>query len=156
LKIGEASTIKIFINTEEKEINVIEGKIKINGPAKIEAIDTRGSIFSLWPEEPKLLNNQEINFTGGIPGGVYGKDLRLFNFTIVPMGKGEITIEPVGIMAYLNDGKGTKIKNENSNITIQTSEKRNLAGRVIRIILIMVVLFTLSNILRKIFKAKNK
>jgi hypothetical protein len=156
LKIGEASTIKIFINTEEKEINVIEGKIKINGPVKISDINITGSIFSMWPEKPEFSTNQEINFTGGVEGGVYGKDLKLFVFTLTRMAEGKIIIKPTDVMAYLNDGKGTKLKNSNSNILVNTGNMKNSISKILELVLVVVILITFVNILRKIFKAKNK
>ena len=108
ISVGDTILVKVFIDTEGKEINTIEGALDINGQVKISSINTGGSIFDLWPEEPKLLNNQEISFTGGTEGGIYGKDLRLFNFTITPTNEGDIIFQPKGITAYLNDGIGTK------------------------------------------------
>lgn len=156
LEVGEEKTLKIFFDTEGKEINVLEGKFKINGPAKIAEINTLGSIFSLWPEKPELSKSQEINFTGGVEGGVYGKDLRLFNFIITRIGKGKITINPIEVSAYLNDGKGTKIENENSDILFKAKSPNRIITKSLWIVLVIVILFTLINILRKILKTKNK
>lgn len=154
-KIGEVNTIKIFIDTEDEEINVLEGKIKINGPAEISNINTAGSIFSLWAEKPEVKNNQEINFTGGVQGGVYGKDLRLFVFDLTRKGKGQISVEPIEIAGYLNDGIGTKIENINTNMLVNPRNDLILF-EILRSILFGVVIFIFIDILINIFSKKRK
>jgi hypothetical protein len=154
IKINEESNIKIFIDTEDKEINVLEGKIKINGPVKISNINTNSSVFSLWAEEPEILVDQEINFTGGVAGGVYGKDLRLFDLNIERIGKGKITIEAIDISAYLNDGIGTKVENTNTNMVINQNSLTLI--QILRSILIAVIIFSIINILLNIFKKNIK
>jgi hypothetical protein len=156
LKVGDTSTLKVFFNTEGKEINVLEGKIKIKGPVKISDLNTTGSIFSMWPEKPEISEKQEINFTGGVEGGVYGRDLRLFNFTLTKIAEGKIIIKPIGISAYLNDGKGTALKNKNSNLAIDKTNMNNFIFKILRLILIVIVLITFFNIFRKIFKTKKE
>lgn len=154
-KTGESNVIKIYIDTNNQEINVLEGKFKINGPVEISNINTNGSVFSLWAEKPEFLSDtKEINFIGGTPGGVYGKDLRLLNFNITRVGKGKISIDPVGVVAYLNDGTGTSVKNTNLKMEVDM----NALGltKILRSILIAVILFTIINILRQFLIKKNK
>lgn len=110
IPVGNPYLIKILINTDGQEINAIEGIIKINNLATVSSVNTGGSIFNLWPESPKISTNQEINFTGGTEGGIYGKDLRLLNFTVTPSVVGDINISSNNLFVYLNDGNGTKIK----------------------------------------------
>lgn len=153
-KIGETNTIKIFIDTEDEEINVLEGKIKINGPAEIFNINTTGSIFSLWAEKPEIKNNEEINFTGGVQGGVYGKDLKLFVFDLVRKDKGQISIEPIDIAGYLNDGVGTKIENIDTNMLINPNNNLTLF-EILKSILFGVIIFIFIDILINILNKKN-
>ena len=153
IKIGDNYFVKIYIDTADKELNVIEGKLKISGNAEISSVDTSGSVFSMWTENPKV-SGREITFTGGVEGGVYGKDLRVFNFVLTPKSKGNITITPIDIAGYLNDGKGTKVESMNSNIIISVDGGVNTTSRTLAIILLMFILFTVINILKK-FKNKN-
>jgi hypothetical protein len=119
ISVGDTTLVKVYINTEGKEINALEGAIQINGPATISSINTGGSIFSLWPETPQLNGTQEISFTGGTGGGVYGNNLRIFNFSITPTNEGNITLTPVSLTGYLDDGTGTKLTGNNNSFTIQ-------------------------------------
>ena len=119
INVGDSILMKVFIDTEGKEINSLEGTLQVNGGVKISEVNTGGSVFDLWPEKPQILNNQEISFTGGTEGGIYGKDLRLFNFVITPTNIGDITIGLKGINAYLNDGKGTKLAGNNDVFKIK-------------------------------------
>ena len=133
INVGDTTLVKVYINTEGKEINALEGALEINGPAKISSINTGGSIFNLWPETPQLNNNQEISFTGGTGGGVYGNNLRIFNFYITPTSEGNITLTPVGLTGYLDDGTGTKLLGNNNSFTIQVvkqTENQNINNSV--------------------------
>ena len=141
---GEFSTVKIFIDTKGLEINVLEGELDIIGPASISKINTEASIFNLWTEKPVILSDKNIKFTGGVAGGVYGKDLRLFDILIKRNGKGKIEIKPKNVFAYVNDGMGTKVKfSEPNSISIE---------KILNITLVMVILFTFINILKKFTK----
>lgn len=106
IKTGEEFVLKVYIDTASKEINALEGSIKIDGDLQINSIDTKNSIFNLWPEEPKI-SNQEIYFAGGTPGGVFGKDLRVFDIFLTSKSIGQISFSGDNIKAYLNDGNGT-------------------------------------------------
>jgi hypothetical protein len=122
INVGEPTLVKIFIDTEGKEINSIEGFLKISGDVKISEVNTGGSVFNLWPEKPEIINNQEISFTGGTEGGVYGKNLRFLNFIITPISEGSIVFNPYEIRSYLNDGLGTKILYTNSSFKINAKQ----------------------------------
>ena len=123
VNVGDSVVLKIFIDTEGKEINTLEGILKVSGTTNISSINTGGSIFNLWTEKPSISNTQEIYFTGGTEGGIYGKNLRLFNFTITPTVEGIISIKPKELFAYLNDGIGTKIIGSNTGFEIKVEKK---------------------------------
>ena len=119
ISVGDTTLVKVYVDTGGKEINALQGALQITGSAKISGVDTGGSIFNLWPEEPELVQNQEITFTGGTGGGVYGNKLRTFNFYITPTAAGNIVFTPVGIIGYLNDGLGTTLAGDGTSLTIQ-------------------------------------
>ncbi len=127
INVGDSTVVKIFIDTEGKEINTIEGILKVNGTTNASSLNTGGSVFNLWPEKPSISNTQEIYFTGGTEGGIYGKNLRLFNFTVTPTIEGIISIEPKELFAYLNDGTGTKIIGSNTGFEIKVEKKSESA-----------------------------
>jgi len=153
MAVGEVAQIRIFFNTENKEINVMEGTLEVAGPVDVYNISTENSVFNLWPEQPNLSSNQKIEFTGGVAGGVYGKDLRLFDLFIKKKEGGNITMKLRDTFAYQNDGNGTKTKVSNSVLSIDRSRQSSTV-KMLYIILTMVVLYTGINIWKKIFKNK--
>lgn len=119
ISVGNTTLVKVYVDTAGKEINALQGTLQITGPVKISGVDTGGSIFNLWPEQPELVQNQEITFTGGTGGGVYGNKLRVFNFYITPISEGNITFTPVGLTGYLNDGLGTTLAGDKTSFTTE-------------------------------------
>ena len=117
IEVGDTLLVKILINTGGKEINALEGTLNIIGSAKVTAMKTGGSVFSLWPNKPSL-SGEEISFVGGTPSGVYGSALRLFNIAIEPQSAGVLSIKLKEATAYLNDGKGTKVSVDGSDYTV--------------------------------------
>ena len=123
IKVGEKAVFKVYVDTENKEINVLEGNLKIKGEIEITSIDINNSIFNLWPNEPKIFN-QEISFVGGIPGGVFGKNLRVFDVSIIPKSGENISFIADNIVAYLNNGIGTKVLAKPMNFEIKIGEQK--------------------------------
>lgn len=109
LEIGDTVVLKVSVDTEEKEINAIDGNIKIEGDFVVEKIYTGNSIFTLWPKYPTY-NNGKIEFVGGLPGSVFGNRLHLFSIAIKATGNKKITFTPENITFFMDDGKGTSNK----------------------------------------------
>ncbi len=134
-RVGDTIAIGVMIDTDNKEINALEGTIEVSGPTEIVSISTGGSIFPLWPNKPSFLGN-EITFVGGTPSGVYGSKLRLFTIFMKPSGEGEITLKLKSATAYLNDGFGTQISlpQNSENISVLTGGgevKNNLDSMIL-------------------------
>ena len=110
---GESFLVEVRTDTEEEDINAIEGHL--NFPQdKLEIIDIGkgGSILNLWPKEPFYSNQTgEISFIGGIPGGFQGQGGLLsiifrVNPRVTPRESASITFKDDSKI-LLNDGKGT-------------------------------------------------
>jgi len=107
---GDSFIVEVRINTEDEEINAVE--IGLTFPADLlEVVDfSKGnSILTLWPAEPKIQEG-EISFLGGVPGGFNGEGLLAkINFFRKETGKSEISFKEDS-KVLLNDGKGTPAK----------------------------------------------
>jgi len=107
----QATIVEIKIDPEDKTLNVVEGVIVfegvINDKLSVET-ETGGSVFTIWPTQPRYLPQEKaIRFTGGVPGGFNQKG-SIFRMRLSSLSSGDIKINWVNGMAYLNDGKGTK------------------------------------------------
>lgn len=123
MQIGKTSLINITLSNRDqsKEINALEGIVKISAPHNVVAITTGGSIFNLWPTKPSLKNN-EISFTGGTQSGVFGSALKIFTIAVKPQTSKDIRIDFQNVNAYLNDGLGTKVVVSGLPLNIPVSE----------------------------------
>ncbi len=116
LEVGDTVILKVSVDTEEKEINAIDGNIKIDGDFVLEKIYTGNSIFTLWPKYPTYSNGR-IEFVGGLPGSVFGNRLHLFSIAIKATGNKKITFTPENINFFIDDGRGTSNKAVAQNST---------------------------------------
>lgn len=108
--------ITVYFDPEDDFINTIESKIKISDNIQITDIFHGNSLIPLWINQPSFKDN-EINFSGIIPGG-YNGELTLNNqlvfgelLTIIGEIKtkesGSIIISDALVLA--NDGQGTAV-----------------------------------------------
>ena len=109
---GDTSIIGIYLDTENEIINTVDGSIELsdehNGNFEITDFSTVNSIFSMWPRKPSLDTAGKISFIGGIPNGIKGDHLLLFKVIIKINDKGNFTIKPASLNAYLSDGLATQ------------------------------------------------
>jgi hypothetical protein len=108
LKVGDTTRIDVYLNTGNKNINVIEGAVKVSGDYEMVYITTTGSPLSLWPNKPSYEKNQ-ISFTGGIPQGIQSNAVQVFSMYIKPKKTGSISVTFTNTHAYINDGSGTEV-----------------------------------------------
>jgi hypothetical protein len=154
--VGEPTVFKLYVDTGGNEINVLEGSFRVVGLAEIVGVNKEGSVFSLWPEDPEISNKQEVSFTGGTPGGVFGKDLRVFDLSIVPESAGTISFKLDNLAAYLNDGVGTKVSFTANDFKIETKEKRISKNSNLFYVLIITLIIIIAFYLIKIFQKRKK
>lgn len=99
--------VEARINTEGEEINAVE--VGLAFPSDLLAVvdfSKGNSILTLWPQEPRI-QEEEISFLGGIPGGFKGEgSLAKITFLGKEIGKSEINFKESS-KVLLNDGKGT-------------------------------------------------
>ncbi len=109
VQVGDTVFVKVLLDTDETEINVLEGSIGVSGNVDINFIQTGGSIFTLWPTSPVYKNNT-IAFTGGTPSSVFGGKLHVFTLAVTPRSTGIVTFNTDRIVGYIADGNGTSLK----------------------------------------------
>ncbi len=117
LRVGNTTFLDVMVDTEDTEINAIEGTVTFEDPRFITTISTGGSIFTLWPRRPSV-DADRISFTGGTISGVFGNALKLFTIVVTPTTQDLVSINFGGVTAYLNDGKGTPVSLSGSSLEI--------------------------------------
>ncbi len=109
VQVGDTVLVKVLLDTDETEINVLEGSIGVSGDVDIDFIQTGGSIFTLWPTSPVYKNNT-IAFTGGTPSSVFGGKLQVFTLAVTPRKTGIVTFSTSKMIGYVADGNGTALQ----------------------------------------------
>lgn len=110
--VGDTVIFNVRVDSQNKTINAVEGNTMLNystDSVSLAGINTSGSGFSLWPSKPlPSIDNTNISFAGGSPGGLNSKDAIIFNIVLKLQKAGQIILTPSNVAVYLNDGKGTK------------------------------------------------
>ncbi len=113
ISVGDVASLSVTVDTENKNINVVEGEITIiDGKDKflIRELSIAGSDFRLWPIKPSFSENMgKISFTAGIPGGINKKGALLFKIIFQAQGEGQVVLAPANVKAYINDGRATPV-----------------------------------------------
>lgn len=107
LKVGNVSLVDVYIDTDSKEINTLEGSVIIDGSVQVVSINTAGSVFSLWPNKPSYGSDGSITFVGGTTDAVFGSRLKVFTVALKPTSKERISFSFKNMTAYLADGSAT-------------------------------------------------
>ncbi len=116
--------INVVLNSKEKDINALEGKIVLPGNTfKIKNISEGGSLISLWIVRPHLNDSNEIVFSGIIPGGAVDDQGLIFSLILNSSSLGSKSLVFTDVKGYLNDGKATnaQLLGINSNVNILES-----------------------------------
>lgn len=147
--IGDTVTITVKLDTEGKQINLVEGNINLNTydhSYEIKEITSDDSVLSLWANKPLFSKEGDvISFTGGEPGGFNSRSASLFKIVLSIKKEGTLVMSPQNITAYINDGKGTvdTVIGETKTIKIHSSETFFYSNDVLMlsILLLSVVLY---------------
>ena len=133
VSVGDVVIFPVIINTEGRNINVVEGEINIVSGQEnflIKELSVAGSNFSLWPVKPSFSESmKKITFTAGIPGGVNRKDAVLFKIIIQAQGEGQVVFAPSNIKAYINDGRATPVETRIDPMNFQISSMKDIGGK---------------------------
>ncbi|MBY0539788.1 hypothetical protein K2P56_05190 [Patescibacteria group bacterium] len=115
VNLGGQFAVEVFLDTEGKNINAIEGSVLLPKNVSVSEVRYRGSVVSLWLSPPAERTSGVIDFEGVVPGGYQASPERTGSgnlFTLI------LTANSEGIgrfafndapKAYLNDGEGTSI-----------------------------------------------
>ncbi len=126
--VGDTILVDIKVDSEDKEINTVEGKISLNylpEAVLIKDINLSESSFSLWPNKPLLSEDlKAISFVGGVPSGLKSDDATLFRVVLNLNKSGTVALNPTNISVYLNDGKGTKDALSTESLVIDVLPKK--------------------------------
>ncbi len=114
IRLGDQFEAGFFLNTDNENINAVEGKIVF--PEKfleLKEIRDGNSIINFWIERPGKRQGTsdtqpgEIVFSGIIPGGYQETKGLVFSVVFQAKASGSGTIEIHGAKVLLNDGEGT-------------------------------------------------
>ena len=125
---GDTISAEVILNTEGKEVNVVEGNINIIGAENIEIkdISTADSAISNWVRNPSLSPaNDSISFTGGTPGGFNKTDIHLFKIYFTAKKDGQVKFVSKQINVYANDGKATILDTKLNDLTFDINQSTN-------------------------------
>ncbi|MDQ5893097.1 MAG: hypothetical protein QG640_108 [Patescibacteria group bacterium] len=127
VSVGDTFIISAKINSENTVINTVEGDIGFKSAAGVSVVkefSLAGSAFGLWPRTPSLSQDEQtISFVGGVPGGFNIEGATLFRIIVEAKKEGSITINPQNIVAYANDGSGTKLPVTLKNLVVNVGPK---------------------------------
>ncbi len=117
LSVVQEFGINLLLDTENKNINAVEGKIAF----PLELLELKNiyygdSIISLWIEKPSLKSNAYIVFSGITPGGYSGSNGKILTAVFSPRKKGQSEIQIQSARTLLNDGDGTPARLEIKNL----------------------------------------
>jgi len=128
LSVGDTAIITVKVDAQGTTINTIEGNILLQSPTinlAVQEFSLANSAFGLWPRTPSLSADAKIiSFVGGVPGGFNIEGATLFKIIVEAKKEGTITISPQDFVAYLNDGSGTKLPIQASNLIMTVGPKK--------------------------------
>jgi len=106
--IGEQFEVKLFLNTENEDINAVEGKIIFPETfLKIKEIRDGNSIINFWIERPKNQNGAII-FSGITPGGFNNEKGLILSAIFEARKEGVAKFEIDEARVLRNDGTGSE------------------------------------------------
>lgn len=139
--VGDVVMVDVFINTEGKSINVVEGDVGfITGfeNIKVKDFSFAGSDFVYWPNKPSLIEGaKKISFVAGTPGGINKKTALLFRVALEGIKDGPLVISPGNLKVYINDGRATpaNVSIEPSTLSVVPQQKPSIANQLQKIII---------------------
>ncbi|MEK7531476.1 MAG: hypothetical protein AAB545_00900 [Patescibacteria group bacterium] len=125
---GNLIEVKIFLNTEGKEVNALDGVVSFFGPVAVKEIYDGKSKVAVWIKKPSEREKGKISFSGIIPGGTKeeGEVFTLY-FTVLKTGKLEMATEGT---AYINDGTGGSLLMSETKVTLAVSFEKEKVDEI--------------------------
>jgi len=123
IEINSYFQVNIMLNSEDVSINTIEAEISFpKNLIQLKEIRNGNSIVNFWVESPRE-NDNKITFSGIIPGGYKEKNGLVSSLLFETKEYGTGTIKFDNLQAFKNDGLGTLVDLNFSNLTFQIVEK---------------------------------
>ncbi|MDD5251425.1 MAG: cohesin domain-containing protein [Patescibacteria group bacterium] len=123
IRVGDEFEVGLFLNTENEDVNAVEGKVVFpEHLLELKGIYDGNSIINLWIERPNAKNG-EILFSGIVPGGYLGKKGPIFSVVFQSKQEGSGSIEIQDMRALLNDGNGTGAHTTVSDVQFSVSKQ---------------------------------
>jgi len=124
ISIGQRFPLDLILNTEDEEINAVEGKIGFpENLLELKEIRDGNSIINFWVEKPRIGSNNQVIFSGITPGGYVGENGLIFSVIFQAKNEGGGVIEISDAKTLLNDGKGTPAQLKISNFQFLISKQ---------------------------------
>lgn len=117
LELGEFVQTNFFLNTQNEELNALEGYIIYpDGLLKIKEMTYGNSVINYWIEKPHNVESGKIFFSGITPGGFNENSAPLLSviFQTTNLGRAEISFEKT--KALKNNGYGTQVISSVKNL----------------------------------------
>jgi len=124
LGVDQQFQVDLILDTENEEINAIEGKVIFpENLLELKEIRDGATIINFWIERPKIEHAGIVAFSGIIPGGYTGEKGLIFSAVFQSKNQGEDTIKIQEAKTLLNDGKGTPASLEISDLQFLISKQ---------------------------------
>jgi len=122
--VGQQFQVDLVLNTENEEINAVEGKVIFPGELlELKEIRDGNSIVNFWIERPKIEQDGTICFSGIIPGGYNDGQGLILSITFLAKKEGNGAIKFGEVKALRNDGQGTEVPLTISNFQFSISKE---------------------------------
>ena len=121
--VGEAFEVTTYINTENEDINAVEGFI-VFPEELLEVVEIRegSSIVSFWVEEPRVASKESVSFSGIVPGGFAGEKGKIISVVFKSKKEGSGIIGFENMSALINDGIPTSASVTSSELRLLVSD----------------------------------
>lgn len=127
IKKDDVYTVSIIMDTKSESINTVEGDLVYDQDGmEVLFINTSASFVNLWVEKPAISNKGTIHFSGMTPGGVSMPKGNIFDVVFRAKNVGSFDLSLNNSILYLNDGLGTKTKDNIKNLNIQINEGKGV------------------------------
>ncbi len=133
---NDTISVDVIINSDDQSINAAQATVSFpTDILEIVSVDTSGSIFNFWVEEPHFSNeNGTLRFVGGSPKGKIGDALTVLRMRVKVRGVGNAQMSLSQAVVTANDGKGTNILTSmaGTNVTIGTQDTTPKSEEVVQ------------------------
>lgn len=130
MRAGEARVINVLLDTENEEVNALEGALVFPPESfEIQEIRDGSSSVMFWVVRPRVTGDK-IVFSGIIPGGLQEDKSLLFSVVAKPLHGGSASFGIQDPKILLNDGNGTAASVQTRSLAFDIEEAASGQGLV--------------------------